>query len=146
MSDTPLEQAASKGIDEARPTIETFPNQFRGVGYIHTITIEEFTSICPKTGMPDFGEVTVEYIADKLCLELKSLKYYFYSFRNRGIFYENLINVITTDLVKACWPNRLEVNLSMTPRGGIHSKLRLIYRQSDADEPGTWAYSLVQKH
>src|SRR5260370_4937938 len=89
------EQHARSGINTELPTIECWPNQFPG--YEITIAMPEFTSICPKTGLPDFGTITVRYHPDKLCLELKSLKGYFMAYRSLGIFYENAVNRILRD-------------------------------------------------
>ena len=96
------EEHAKSGINAELPDIECWPNQFPG--YEITIAMPEFTSICPKTGLPDFGTITIRYRPDKLCLELKSLKGYFQAYRNLGIFYENAVNRILRDIVKACQP------------------------------------------
>ena len=101
--------------------IETFPNKSSGRDYTVTIRNPEYTSVCPVTGNPDFGTITVEYVPDKLCLELKSLKFYFFGFRNRGVFYESLVNEILDDLVAAARPRRMTVTGDFTPRGGITS-------------------------
>ena len=93
------EEHAKAGIEADLPNIECWPNQFPG--YDITIAIPEFTSICPKTGLPDFGTITIHYRPDRLCLELKSLKAYFTAYRNVGIFYENAVNRILRDIVKA---------------------------------------------
>src|SRR2546427_2619591 len=90
---------ARSGLGETFPEIETWPNQYRG--YEITITVPEYTSVCPKTGLPDFGTITLHYSPHKLCLELKSLKYYLLAYRNLGIFYENAINRILDDVVRA---------------------------------------------
>ena len=84
------------------PEIETWPNQYPG--YTITIEMPEFTSVCPKTGQPDFGVLTLTYEPDELCLELKSLKEYILEYRNMGIFYENVVNKILADLVEATSP------------------------------------------
>ncbi|MDP8235038.1 MAG: preQ(1) synthase [Candidatus Erginobacter occultus] len=102
-------------------TIETFPNKFPRRDYTITIRIPEYTSVCPITGNPDFGTITVEYVPDKLCLELKSLKLYFFGFRDRGVFYESLVNEVLDDLVAAAAPRRMTVTGDFTPRGGITS-------------------------
>ena len=99
--------------------IEVFDNPSPGRDYTITIRCPEFTSVCPKTGQPDFGEITVEYCPDKLCIELKGLKFYMQSYRNEGIFYESLTNKILDDLVAACGPRRMKVHSKFTPRGGI---------------------------
>ncbi|MDQ7773240.1 MAG: preQ(1) synthase [Elusimicrobiales bacterium] len=102
------------------PAIEAWPNQYRRD---YTIRIEhpEFTSVCPKTGLPDFGNITIEYIPGKLCLELKSLKYYFLQYRGLGIFMENIANRVLDDVVKALKPKWCRVTGDFTPRGGIKS-------------------------
>jgi 7-cyano-7-deazaguanine reductase len=100
-------------------TIETFPNPRPGRNYEISIDVPEFTSLCPKTGLPDFGEIRITYVPNDRCIELKSLKYYFLDFRNRGIFYESVTNQILDDLVAACEPRRMTVVGDFTPRGGI---------------------------
>src|SRR5438034_6330897 len=88
-------------------TLETFPNPQPGRDYEIAIRCPEFTSVCPKTGLPDFGEIRITYVPDARCLELKSLKYYLIDFRNKGIFYEAVTNQILEDLVAACPPRRM---------------------------------------
>jgi len=99
--------------------LELFDNPSPQRDYVITIRCPEFTSVCPRTGQPDFGEITIEYCPDKLCIELKSLKFYMQSFRNKGIFYEALTNDILDYLVKACGPRWMKVTSNFTPRGGI---------------------------
>ena len=101
--------------------IETFANSHPNRKYIIIHEAEEFTSVCPKTGQPDFGKIVISYIANKKCVELKSLKYYLQSFRNEGIFYENVTNRILDDLVFKLKPRWMEVKGIFTNRGGIHS-------------------------
>jgi 7-cyano-7-deazaguanine reductase len=101
--------------------LETFDNSFPKRNYLIVHTANEFTSVCPKTGQPDFGTITISYIAAKKCVELKSLKYYLQSFRNEGIFYENVINRILDDLVTALHPKWMEVKGDFSVRGGLHS-------------------------
>jgi 7-cyano-7-deazaguanine reductase len=115
------EQHARSGMDAPLPQIETWPNQFRR--YEIEIVIPEFTSVCPKTGLPDFGAITIWYVPDKLCLELKSLKMYALAYRNLGIFYENVVNRFLRDIVAAARPVSLTVMGDFTPRGGIHTKV-----------------------
>ncbi len=103
--------------------LETFPNQFPDREYEIEILCPEFTAVCPKTGQPDFGAITITYIPGLDCVELKSLKMYLFDFRNRGIFYEHSINTILDDLVAACRPRRMTVVGQFTPRGGISSKI-----------------------
>jgi 7-cyano-7-deazaguanine reductase len=107
--------------------IETFDNPHPGRDYLVTHAAPEFTSVCPKTGQPDFGEIEIEYIPDRLCVELKSLKLYLQGYRNVGAFYEDLVNRILDDLVAACKPRRMTVTGKFTPRGGIHSVIRAEY-------------------
>lgn len=103
----------------SRPELELFENPRQGRDYTITIRCPEFTSVCPKTGQPDFGEIVIEYIADKMCIELKGLKLYLQSFRNEGIFYESLTNDILDDLSGACKPRWMRVTSKFSPRGGI---------------------------
>jgi 7-cyano-7-deazaguanine reductase len=109
-------QAAQR---ERRRTIETFPNPRPGRDYEIAIRCPEFTSVCPMTGLPDFGEIRITYVPDELCIELKALKYYMLDFRNRGIFYEAVTNQILDDLVAACRPRRMTVVGDFSARGGI---------------------------
>jgi len=104
--------------------LETFENPHPNRDYVITHVAPEFTSVCPKTGQPDFGAIEIEYVADKLCVELKSLKLYLQSYRNVGVFYEDVINRILDDLVAALSPRRLTVTGRFTPRGGMHSVIR----------------------
>jgi 7-cyano-7-deazaguanine reductase len=106
-----------------REKLETFENQFPGRDYLIEIIAPEFTSVCPKTGQPDFGTMTIRYVPEKLCVELKSLKMYLQSFRNEGIFYENITNSILDDLVAALAPRRMTLIASFTPRGGISTNV-----------------------
>jgi 7-cyano-7-deazaguanine reductase len=107
----------------SRDCLETFPNEFPSRDYLIEIVCPEFTSVCPKTGQPDFGTLTFRYVPDRLCVELKSLKSYLQSFRNAGIFYENVTNRIVDDLVAVLQPRRLTLVAQFTPRGGISSRL-----------------------
>lgn len=125
------EEHAKAGIDTDLPEIETWPNQYRG--YTINIEIPEFTSVCPKTGQPDFGKLTIEYEPNEKCLELKSLKMYMLAYRNLGIFYENVINKALEDIVKATEPVWATVTGEFTPRGGIRSVVTAEYdRDEDA--------------
>jgi 7-cyano-7-deazaguanine reductase len=112
---------ARAGIHTALPEIETWPNQFPG--YEIEIVMPEFTSVCPKTGLPDFGRLTLRYTPDRQCLELKSLKMYLLAYRNLGIFYENVVNRFLRDVVAAAKPLSATVIGEFTPRGGLHSKV-----------------------
>ena len=107
-----------------KPQFELFENPRPGRDYTITIQCPEFTSVCPKTGQPDFGEILIEYIPDQLCIELKSLKFYLQSYRNTGVFYEKLTNEILDDLSAACGPKWMRVTSSFTPRGGITTRVR----------------------
>ena len=108
-------------------TIETFPNPRPERDYRISINCPEFTSVCPKTGLPDFGEIRITYVPDAQCIELKSLKYYLIEFRNRGIFYEQVTNQLLDDFVAACKPVRCKVVSVWTPRGGITTKVTCEY-------------------
>lgn len=123
------EKEAKAGLDAKLPRIETFPNQFKD--YEITIENPEFTSVCPKTGLPDFGSITLCYIPDKKVLELKSLKEYFMAYRNLGIFYENAVNRILEDIVKACRPKYASITGEFNPRGGMNSTIEATWPQSD---------------
>jgi 7-cyano-7-deazaguanine reductase len=108
--------------------LETFANQFPSRDYTIEIQNPEFTSVCPKTGLPDFGTITIRYIPDKVCVELKSLKYYFLEFRNAGIFYENVTNTILDHLIDALKPREMTVIADWKARGGITEKVTAEYR------------------
>ena len=99
--------------------LDTFPNPRPERDYQIEIRAPEFTSVCPVTGLPDFGEILIRYVPDRKCLELKSLKYYLIEFRNQGIFYEAVTNRILDDLTAACQPRRMTVTGAFTARGGI---------------------------
>jgi len=103
--------------------LETFENSFPHRDYLIEIVCPEFTSVCPKTGQPDFGVLTFQYVPDKLCVELKSLKLYLQQFRNQGIFYEDITNRILDDLVATLQPRRMKLTASFTPRGGISTNV-----------------------
>jgi 7-cyano-7-deazaguanine reductase len=119
------EKEAKAGLKEKLPRIETFPNQFSD--YEIKIEIPEFTSLCPKTGLPDFGTIIIRYVPGKDCLELKSLKEYILGYRSLGIFYENAVNRILEDVVKASKPVRATVTGEFNPRGGIKSVVEAHY-------------------
>jgi 7-cyano-7-deazaguanine reductase len=105
--------------DEFRKILETFPNQYPNRDYTIDIVCPEFTSVCPKTGQPDFGTLTITYAPAAKCVELKSLKVYLQQFRNEGIYYETATNRILEDLVAAIQPRRMKLVAAFTPRGGI---------------------------
>lgn len=107
--------------------LETFDNSFPGRNYLIIHRANEFTSVCPKTGQPDFGVITISYIANKKCIELKSLKYYLQSFRNEGIFYENVINRILDDIVSVSKPKWIEIKGEFSTRGGLNSTIIASY-------------------
>lgn len=115
------DEQAFAGIDAALPPIETWPNTYPG--YEIEILLPEFTSVCPKTGLPDFGKLILRYVPDTKCLELKSLKMYSLEYRNLGIFYENVINRFLRDVVHAVDPISATLVGEFTPRGGIQSKI-----------------------
>jgi 7-cyano-7-deazaguanine reductase len=121
MSESYTEQHARAGVTAPLPEIDTWPNQYPD--YEIEIQIPEFTSVCPKTGLPDFGKLTLIYTPRKKCLELKSLKTYILAYRNLGIFYENVVNRVLRDVVKAVDPIRATVIGEFTPRGGLQSKV-----------------------
>ena len=120
------DEHAASGVDAPLPEIETWPNQYR-TGYRIEITMPEFTSVCPKTGLPDHGTLTLRYVPDRLCLELKSLKMYTLAYRNLGIFQENIVNRVLADVVKSARPVSAEVIGDFTPRGGISTKITAAY-------------------
>ena len=108
--------------------LEIFDNSFPDRDYLIVHKANAFTSVCPKTGQPDFGVITISYIAKKKCVELKSLKYYLQSFRNEGIFYENVINRIVDDLTTLLKPKWMEIKGEFTVRGGLQSTVTSVYR------------------
>lgn len=119
------EKEAYSGLKEELLPIETFRNQFQD--YEIEIEIPEFTSVCPKTGLPDFGTIVIRYVPKEQCLELKSLRMYILAYRNLGIFYENAVNRILEDIVKACHPVSAVVIGEFNPRGGIKSVIEARY-------------------
>ncbi len=121
---------ARKGANAKLPEIQCWENQYKR-DYLIKIVLPEFSSVCPKTGLPDFGVITIEYIPAKLCLELKSLKYYLLEYRDMGIFMENIANKILDDVVRACNPKALRITGKFTPRGGLESEI--------IAEHGKWA-------
>jgi 7-cyano-7-deazaguanine reductase len=119
------EREARAGLKDRLPRLETFPNQFPD--YEVRIEMPEFTSICPKTGLPDFGTIVLTYVPDDSCIELKSLKNYINGYRHLGIFNENAVNRILEDVVRACRPVRATVVGEFNPRGGIKSVVEARY-------------------
>jgi 7-cyano-7-deazaguanine reductase len=120
------EHARSQG---KTPPLDVWPNQYPDRDYHVRIVVPEFTSMCPKTGQPDFATITIVYVPDKLCVELKSLKFYMQSYRNMGIFFENIANRILSDFVEACKPRRAVVVADFNPRGGIRTSVCVRYPQ-----------------
>lgn len=114
--------------DNFRDTLECFENTYPGRDYVIETICPEFTSVCPKTGQPDFGTITITYTPDAKCVELKSLKMYLQRFRNEGIFYENVTNRIMDDLVAMIEPRWLKLEAAFTPRGGIRSTITVEHR------------------
>ena len=115
-----------------KPKLDLFDNPCPQRDYSITIRCPEFTSVCPKTGQPDFGELTIEYCPDQTCIELKSLKYYMQSFRSKGVFYEALSNEIMDDLIRACKPRWMKLTSSFTPRGGLSTDVLVEYQTTTA--------------
>jgi 7-cyano-7-deazaguanine reductase len=119
---------AASGLDAPLPGIECWPNQFTHEYWIEIAT-PEFTSVCPRTGLPDHGTLTIRYVPDKQCLELKSLKLYLLAYRNLGIFQENVVNRVLGDLVRAARPREMTVTGEFTPRGGVYSTITASWRR-----------------
>src|SRR5262245_7242683 len=117
--------------ENARKILEAFENQFPNRDYVIEIVCPEFTSVCPKTGQPDFGTLTITYTPDRQCVELKSLKLYLQSFRNEGIFYENVTNRILDDLVAVLQPRRMKLVAAFTQRGGITKSVTVVQQKNE---------------
>ncbi len=113
---------------EKKSLLETFENQFPQRDYVIEIIAPEFTSVCPKTGQPDFGTITILYTPEKTCVELKSLKFYLQSFRNDGIFYENVTNRIMDDLLAVLQPRWMKLIAAFSARGGITTNVTIEHR------------------
>jgi 7-cyano-7-deazaguanine reductase len=126
---------AATHVRPSRDQLEVFPNQSPGRDYLVEIVCPEFTSVCPKTGQPDFGTLTFRYVPDGSIVELKSLKLYLQAFRNEGIFYENVTNRILDDLVAVLRPRRMTLVASFTPRGGISSRIVVSHPAGDPLPP-----------
>ena len=116
-------------------TLETFPNPMRERDYTVRIRVPEFTCLCPKTGQPDFAELTLEYVPEALCVELKSLKLYVWSFRDEGTFHEDVTNRILTDLVAATAPRFMRLTAEFNVRGGIYTTVVAEHRAADWSPP-----------
>jgi 7-cyano-7-deazaguanine reductase len=111
------------------PEIEVWENQYAERDFVIHLEIPEFTCVCPKTGLPDFAIIKVDYRPSKFCLELKSLKMYTYFYREVGVFHEHLVNKLLDDMVKACKPRWMKVNVEMNPRGGIYTTVEAEYKR-----------------
>lgn len=122
------DEHARAGVNARLPEIETWPNQY-GSGYEIEIVMPEFTSVCPKTGLPDHGTLRLVYTPDRRCLELKSLKMYSLAYRNLGIFQENIVNRFLADVVAAAKPVTATVIGDFTPRGGISTRVTATYKR-----------------
>ena len=109
------------------PAIETFENIYSDRDFSVTLSIPEFTCVCPKTGLPDFATLTLEYVPDRLCIELKSFKEYLVAYRTLGIFHENVVNRVLDDLVSACRPRRARLSGVFNPRGGLQTTVTREY-------------------
>lgn len=114
-------------------TIDSFENQHPARNYEIEFTATEFTSVCPMTGQPDFGELTIVYVPDKRCIELRSFKFYLQTFRNRGIFYEDVVNVVLDDIVAAISPRAATVIGDFNTRGGISARVTASYPEDAID-------------
>lgn len=115
------EEHAKAGIGAKLPKLEVWPNQFQG--YVITTRYPEYTSVCPKTGLPDYGTITIQYRPRKSCIELKSLKMYLLAYRDLGIFYENAVNKMLQDIVAAVQPEWCVIKGEFTPRGGLNTTI-----------------------
>ena len=120
--------------DNLREILETFENQFPNRDYTIEIVCPEFTSVCPKTGQPDFGTMTITYVPHQRCVELKSLKLYLQGYRNQGIFYENVTNRILDDLVAVLQPRRLQLVAAFSARGGITTNVTVCHERPATDQ------------
>ena len=121
------DEHAAAGVHAKLPEIETWPNQYRD--YEIEIDMPEFTSVCPKTGLPDFGRIVLRYVPDRSCLELKSYKMYLLAYRDLGIFQENAVNRVLADVVKAADPVTATVVGEFTPRGGLGTVVTATWRR-----------------
>jgi len=128
------DEHAAAGINAELPEIETWPNQYPD--YEIEIVMPEFTSVCPKTGLPDFGRIVLRYVPDRSCLELKSYKMYLLAYRDLGIFQENIVNRVLQDVVKAADPVRATVVGEFTPRGGLSTVVTAAYTRNPKTRRG----------
>lgn len=124
------EAHAKAGINTKLPPLEVWPNQYPG--YVITTRYPEYTSVCPKTGLPDYGTITIRYKPRKSCVELKSLKMYLLAYRSLGIFYENAVNKILHDIVEAVQPEWCVIKGEFTPRGGLNTSIFARWPEQDA--------------
>lgn len=124
---------ARAGIDAKLPALETWPNHFPG--YAILTRYPEYTSVCPKTGLPDYGTITIEYEPREHCIELKSLKLYLLAYRNLGIFYENAVNRMLRDIVAAVRPAWCRVSGEFTPRGGLSTTVEARWPGNNRTKP-----------
>ena len=129
------DEHARAGVTTKLPTLEAWPNQYPG--YVITTRYPEYTSMCPKTGLPDYGTITIQYQPRNSCIELKSLKMYLLAYRNLGIFYENAVNKILHDIVKAVDPHWCIVRGEFTPRGGLNTSIFARWPERPSDAPVT---------
>jgi 7-cyano-7-deazaguanine reductase len=129
------DEHARAGVTTKLPTLEAWPNQYPG--YVITTRYPEYTSMCPKTGLPDYGTITIQYQPRNSCIELKSLKMYLLAYRNLGIFYENAVNKILHDIVKAVDPHWCIVKGEFTPRGGLNTSIFARWPERPSDPPVT---------
>lgn len=120
-------------MEDKLKLLETFENEYQNRDYVIEHTAPEFTSVCPKTGQPDFATIILEYIPDKLCIELKSYKIYLTSFRNDGIYYESVTNKILDDLVSVTKPRYMKITAEFNARGGISSIVEVEYVNEEAE-------------
>jgi 7-cyano-7-deazaguanine reductase len=125
-------------MQDRQKLLETFRNQYPDRDYTITHEATEFTSLCPKTGQPDFATITIEYVPDELCVELKSLKLYFQSYRNDGIYYESVTNKILDDLVEVCKPRYMHITAEFNLRGGISSVIEADYEKERDETNNFW--------
>jgi 7-cyano-7-deazaguanine reductase len=126
-------EGLQEGVRElALPELETWTNQYADRDYNVRLEIPEFNCICPKTGLPDFATIEIDYVPDRLCVELKSLKQYITAFRNLGIFHEHAVNRILDDFVRAVMPRRAVIEGVFNARGGIRTSVRAEYQRGEA--------------
>lgn len=118
-------------MEDKKKILETFNNEYLERNYVIKHTAPEFTSVCPKTGQPDFATIVLEYIPDQLCLELKSYKFYLNSYRNDGIYFESVTNKILEDLAEVCKPRYMKIVADFNTRGGISSVIEAVYKSND---------------